>query len=79
VGWIEEIQRSLGEPVLAFAQEHWIFLLIAGFIAFMWLYGSNRGGGGIGVWFGFGGDRGDDGNSDDGGDGGGGDGGGGGD
>ncbi len=75
MGWIEEIQRGLGEPVLAFAQQHWIFLLIAGFIAFMWLFGANRGEGGTSVWFGFGGDSDTDGS----GDGGGGDGGGGGD
>jgi hypothetical protein len=77
VAWLEEIQRDLGGPVVAFAQQHWIFLLIAGVIAFVLLFGSSRGEGGISVWFGFGGDS--DSDSDGGGDGGGGDGGGGGD
>jgi hypothetical protein len=76
MGWIEEIQRSVGEPVVAFAQQHWIFLLIAGLIAVAWLFGSSSGNGGVsvGVWFG-----GSDGDSDGGDSGGGGDGGGGGD
>ena len=76
MAWLEELQRSLGEPVIAFALEHWIFLLIAGFIAVAWLFSSSQGQGGISVWFGFGGDNDSDG--DGGGDGGGGDGGGGG-
>jgi uncharacterized membrane protein YgcG len=73
VAWIEEIQRELGGPVVAFALQHWIFLLVAGALAVLWLFGSlsdRAGAGGI-LWFG-----GSDGDSDDGG---GGDGGGGGD
>jgi hypothetical protein len=56
MAWIEEIQRSLGEPVLAFALQHWLFLLVAGAIAGAWLFGSlsDRTGGEVTLGFGSG-------------------------
>ena len=72
--WIEEIQRSLGEPVLNFAQQNHILLIITGLVAAKWFFGSG-GSGGWSLGFIFGGDSNDD--SDSGGDSGGGDGGGG--
>jgi hypothetical protein len=40
MAWIEEIQRSVSEPVLAFTQQNWMLLLIVAVIAVMWLFGS---------------------------------------
>jgi hypothetical protein len=78
--WIEEIQRSLGAPVVAFAQSNWLILLLIGAVAMLWVFGrfSSRGDGSAGVFFSFG-DSDDGADGDSGGDGGGGDGGGGGD
>jgi hypothetical protein len=46
---IEEFQRSLGGPVYDFIQNYWVFLLIAGLIAYAAFFGSNRGDGGVTV------------------------------
>jgi hypothetical protein len=79
VEWIEQLQRDLGAPVLQFAQQNYILLLMVGIVAVVWLVGGSTGNGGLSFGFFFGGDSNDDGDSDGGGDGGGGDGGGGGD
>jgi hypothetical protein len=76
VEWIEQLQRDLGGPVLQFAQQNYIVLLMVGIVAVVWLVGSS-GHGGWSFSFFFGGDSNDDGDSSS--DGGGGDGGGGGD
>jgi hypothetical protein len=39
MAWLDAIQRSLGEPVLAFAVQHWVFLLVVVIVAGAWLFG----------------------------------------
>ena len=81
--WIEEVQRSLGAPVVAFAQANWLILLIIGAVAMLWFFGGftgRRADGSISAFLVFGvGDDSSDSDGDSGDDGGGGDGGGGGD
>lgn len=69
--WITEVQRTLGAPVVAFAQENWVFFLVVGGLAVLWLFSSAARSGGVSVGVGIGGD-----NASGDGDGGGGDGGG---
>ncbi len=70
--WINQFQRDLGEPVIGFVSQNFLFVLFFGFVAVVWLFRAVDGGGvSVGVTIG--------GDGDSGGDSGGGDGGGGGD
>jgi hypothetical protein len=71
--WINHVQRDLGEPVIGFVSQNFLFVLFFGFVAVVWLFRSSGGGASIGITIG------GDGDGDSGGDSGGGDGGGGGD
>lgn len=37
--WIDQFQQALGRPVLAFAREYWVYLLIALTVAMLWYFG----------------------------------------
>ena len=73
---INEFQKWVGEPVVGFAQQHWWWLMIVGFLGVAWFFGWGRSDSGAGVTIFV---DGSDPDGDSGGDGGGGDGGGGGD
>jgi hypothetical protein len=36
--WIEQVQRDLGGPVVAFAAENWILLVVVSIVGAWWLY-----------------------------------------
>ncbi len=39
--WIEQLQRDLGGPVLQFAQQNWLLLLVAAALGAFWLFGGS--------------------------------------